>query len=256
MDQELAQSARRRAGRGAHRDHRGGIGRHHARRGLAGGRRAGGGAHYLGPTGGQEAGTAERSRRFCRLDLYRPLLSYDELGTILEGRPVDFYDQLFKLLGLEQLTSAIARLDAEVGRLKLWRAGKISTYLTLPSRALTSPRSPAYTGSAWRWWVSSCEPMGWRPPILLAPCASAGVGVRSRSQPDASEAAQTGTAGPRPRRRWTSRSRPCRPVGLGVEHEGCVPSVGRWGRPRHPSAGGLPLPHTPAAVTCVVNRNS
>lgn len=52
------------------------------------------------------------------LDLYRPLLSYDELGTILEGRPVDFYDQLFKLLGLEQLTSAIARLDAEVGRLK------------------------------------------------------------------------------------------------------------------------------------------
>jgi recombinational DNA repair ATPase RecF len=52
------------------------------------------------------------------LDLYRPLLSYDELGTILEGRPVDFYDQLFKLLGLEQLTSAIARLDAEVGRFK------------------------------------------------------------------------------------------------------------------------------------------
>ena len=53
------------------------------------------------------------------LEMYRPLLSYDELGGILEGRPSDFYDQLYKLLGLEQLTEAMARLDAEVKRLKL-----------------------------------------------------------------------------------------------------------------------------------------
>ena len=46
------------------------------------------------------------------LEMYRPLLSYDELGGILEGRPSDFYDQLYKLLGLEQLTEAMARLDA------------------------------------------------------------------------------------------------------------------------------------------------
>ena len=52
------------------------------------------------------------------LEMYRPLLSYDELGHILEGRPSDFYDQLYKLLGLEQLTEAIARLDDEVKRLK------------------------------------------------------------------------------------------------------------------------------------------
>jgi ABC-type hemin transport system ATPase subunit len=52
------------------------------------------------------------------LELYRPLLSYDELSGILEGRPSDFYDQLYKLLGLEQLTDAIARLDAEVQSLK------------------------------------------------------------------------------------------------------------------------------------------
>ena len=52
------------------------------------------------------------------LEMYRPLLSYDELGHILEGRPSDFYDQLYKLLGLEQLTDAIARLDDEVKRLK------------------------------------------------------------------------------------------------------------------------------------------
>lgn len=53
------------------------------------------------------------------LEMYRPLLSYDELSGILEGRPSDFYDQLHKLLGLEQLTEAMARLDAEVKQLKL-----------------------------------------------------------------------------------------------------------------------------------------
>ena len=52
------------------------------------------------------------------LEMYRPLLSYDELGGILEGRPSDFYDQLHKLLGLEQLTEAMARLDAELKVLK------------------------------------------------------------------------------------------------------------------------------------------
>ena len=52
------------------------------------------------------------------LELYRPLLSYDELSGILEGRPSDFYDQLYRLLGLEQLTEAIGRLDTEVNGLK------------------------------------------------------------------------------------------------------------------------------------------
>lgn len=52
------------------------------------------------------------------LEMYRPLLSYDELGGILEGRPSDFYDQLHKLLGLEQLTEAMTRLETEVKELK------------------------------------------------------------------------------------------------------------------------------------------
>ncbi|MFZ0833373.1 MAG: AAA family ATPase [Mycobacterium sp.] len=52
------------------------------------------------------------------LEMYRPLLSYDELGGIIEGRPSDFYDELYKLLGLEQLADAIARLDAEVKQLR------------------------------------------------------------------------------------------------------------------------------------------
>lgn len=52
------------------------------------------------------------------LELYRPLLSYDELGSILEGKPIEFYLQLHKLLGLEQLTAATDRLGAHASRLK------------------------------------------------------------------------------------------------------------------------------------------
>ncbi|KKW65691.1 recombinase RecF [Mycolicibacterium elephantis] len=52
------------------------------------------------------------------LEMYRPLLSYDELSGILEGSPSTFYDQLYKLLGLEQLNDAITRLDAEVKQLR------------------------------------------------------------------------------------------------------------------------------------------
>ena len=52
------------------------------------------------------------------LNMYRPLLSYDELSSILEGKPSEFYDQLFRLLGLEQLTMAINVLDAEAKKLR------------------------------------------------------------------------------------------------------------------------------------------
>jgi DNA repair exonuclease SbcCD ATPase subunit len=52
------------------------------------------------------------------LEMYRPLLSYEELGRILEGRPSEFYDQLHKLLGLEQLTDATGRLDAVIKQLR------------------------------------------------------------------------------------------------------------------------------------------
>ena len=53
------------------------------------------------------------------LEMYRPLLSYDELSGILEGSPSAFYDQLYKLLGLEQLSDAMTRLDTEVKQLRL-----------------------------------------------------------------------------------------------------------------------------------------
>jgi energy-coupling factor transporter ATP-binding protein EcfA2 len=52
------------------------------------------------------------------LEMYRPLLSYEELGHILEGTPSHFYDQLHRLLGLEQLTEAMQHLEAEVKQLR------------------------------------------------------------------------------------------------------------------------------------------
>ena len=51
------------------------------------------------------------------LEMYRPLLSYEELGHILEGTPSHFYDQLHRLLGLEQLTEAMQHLDAAAKQL-------------------------------------------------------------------------------------------------------------------------------------------
>jgi len=52
------------------------------------------------------------------LQTYRPLLSYEELGHILEGTPSHFYDQLYRLLGLEKLTEAMQRLDSRVKQLR------------------------------------------------------------------------------------------------------------------------------------------
>ncbi len=49
------------------------------------------------------------------LERYRPLLSYDELGGVLDGQPKDLYDKLNVLLGLDRITEAQKVLD---GRLK------------------------------------------------------------------------------------------------------------------------------------------
>jgi DNA repair exonuclease SbcCD ATPase subunit len=67
---------------------------------------------------GQKREGAEALGWDTALEMYRPLLSYDELGHILEGTPSQFYDQLHRLLGLEQLTGALERLDAKVKQLR------------------------------------------------------------------------------------------------------------------------------------------
>ncbi|MDR1853149.1 MAG: AAA family ATPase, partial [Propionibacteriaceae bacterium] len=48
------------------------------------------------------------------LELYRPVLSYDEMGGKLEGRPSELFDVLWSFLGLEELTEIGNRLKARL----------------------------------------------------------------------------------------------------------------------------------------------
>lgn len=41
-----------------------------------------------------------------RLQLYRPFLSYSELGSLIDGRPSELYDAIHQLLGLDDLAAA------------------------------------------------------------------------------------------------------------------------------------------------------
>jgi hypothetical protein len=65
----------------------------------------------------QEAGeprqSAESLRRDGAIRTYRPFLSYNELGSMLEERPSDLYDALEAMLGLGELVNAIERLRQE-----------------------------------------------------------------------------------------------------------------------------------------------
>ncbi|HEY9392060.1 MAG TPA: AAA family ATPase, partial [Mycobacteriales bacterium] len=56
------------------------------------------------------------------LEVFRPILSYDELGGLLESGPSGLYDALAAMLGLEQVTDAQKRLDAAVKRLGIPQA--------------------------------------------------------------------------------------------------------------------------------------
>lgn len=63
------------------------------------------------PGGRRESGTA--SLGWSRpLELYRPILSYEELGGILQDNPSKLFDALDAILGIEQATDALQRLSA------------------------------------------------------------------------------------------------------------------------------------------------
>ncbi|HEX5495188.1 MAG TPA: ATP-binding protein, partial [Mycobacteriales bacterium] len=51
------------------------------------------------------------------MDLFRPILSYDELGGLMDAGPSTLYEKLAGILGLDQLTGAQDRLDAAIKRL-------------------------------------------------------------------------------------------------------------------------------------------
>ncbi len=52
------------------------------------------------------------------LQTYRPMMSYDELGGLLEGGPSGLYDALSAALGVEELAAAIKLLDTRCKSLK------------------------------------------------------------------------------------------------------------------------------------------
>ena len=56
------------------------------------------------------------------IELYRPLLSYDELSGVLSGKPHELYDKMFVLLGLERITEGRNRLAAVLKQLQLPQA--------------------------------------------------------------------------------------------------------------------------------------
>ncbi|MEV6059014.1 AAA family ATPase [Nocardia asteroides] len=59
-----------------------------------------------------------------RLDLYRPFLSYSELGALVDGKPSDLFDALHRLLGLDELAAAAEHI--RLRKLELERAVKDS----------------------------------------------------------------------------------------------------------------------------------
>lgn len=73
---------------------------------------------------------------FSALDVFRPLMSYDELGGMLEAGPSALYDALSKALGVEQITDGIRRLEHRTKTLKA------------PADALVGRRKSLQTESA------------------------------------------------------------------------------------------------------------
>ncbi|MDO3645434.1 AAA family ATPase [Nocardia mangyaensis] len=57
-----------------------------------------------------------------RLDLYRPFLSYSELGALVDGKPSDLFDALHRLLGLDELAGVAETI--RLRKLELERAVK------------------------------------------------------------------------------------------------------------------------------------
>lgn len=51
------------------------------------------------------------------LETYRPMLSYDELGRLLESGPSELYDAIAKVLGTEQLADGLARIKSRLSQL-------------------------------------------------------------------------------------------------------------------------------------------
>ncbi|MEU4317010.1 AAA family ATPase [Nocardia sp. NPDC024068] len=67
------------------------------------------------------------------MELYRPFLSYSELGALVDGKPSELFDALHQLLGLDELILAHERIRAR--RLELERAARAARRERLALRA-------------------------------------------------------------------------------------------------------------------------
>ena len=77
------------------------------------------------------------------LEQFRPLLSYDELGGLLEGNPSELHDALASVLGVEQLTDGLKRIQSRLKERKAPGAAATQARKTLAGEAsaLTDERA-------------------------------------------------------------------------------------------------------------------
>lgn len=69
------------------------------------------------PGAARETGTASLGWTQA-VSIYRPILSYDELGGLLEAQPSTLFDRIDAILGLDRFTEAQKRLNAAVKQLQ------------------------------------------------------------------------------------------------------------------------------------------
>ncbi|MFE5478842.1 AAA family ATPase [Nocardia sp. NPDC056541] len=81
-------------------------------------------ARWTERRGSEPAASVDPHGRRRRLDLYRPFLSYSELGALVDGKPSDLFDALHRLLGLDELAAAAEQI--RLRKLELERAVKDS----------------------------------------------------------------------------------------------------------------------------------
>jgi recombinational DNA repair ATPase RecF len=79
------------------------------------------------------------------LELYRPILSYDELSQRLEGTQTDLYRSLERILGLDQIADGISRLSTQIKDLKIASDDATAAKSALKSRLehVDDPRARA-----------------------------------------------------------------------------------------------------------------
>lgn len=75
--------------------------------------------------------------------LYRPILSYEELGRLLDGRPIDLYEAMERILGLGQINDATQRLAKELKQLRVpeTEARKRKAHLRAALNSIEDPRA-------------------------------------------------------------------------------------------------------------------